>query len=70
MKIWFLILIFSAGDNALEQHVTIRMPNAETCEHFLDLSDANFHSKVYFTNDPDSGEAREVLGKECESRYL
>lgn len=66
MKVWFLALILTAGDNAIEQHVTIVTPDEQTCQRLLNMNDTTIYSRVYFTNE--RSEVREVIEKSCESR--
>jgi len=66
VKIWFLVIVLAAGDNAIEQHVTLVTPDKEMCHRLVNMNDTTIYSKVYFTNE--RAEVREVLQKTCESR--
>lgn len=68
MKVWFLFLVLSAGDNAIEQHITIATPDKQTCIGMLKANDNIMYSRVYFTDE--HTEVREVLQKTCEVRTL
>jgi len=68
VKVWFLFLVLSAGDNAIEQHLTIATPDKQTCHAMLKANDNIMYSKVYFTDE--HTEVRKVLQKTCESGNL
>lgn len=68
MRVWFLFLVLSAGDNAFEQHITIATPDEKTCIAMIKANDNTIYSKVYFTDD--HTEVRKVLQKTCESSIL
>lgn len=68
MRVWFLFLVLSAGDNAIEQHITIATPDEQTCIRMIKANDNTIYSKVYFTDE--HAEVRVVLQKTCESNIL